>query len=82
MLVAEFAREPNDYVGIESSGVSEELPKVIVVGRLQLVLYDNRAVSAQVGRENIQGEPADIRFPLAQFELQAERCSQLRYVFG
>ena len=82
MLVAEFSRQPYDYVGIESSRIREQFSKVIVVGPLQLVFDDNWAVSAQVGSENVQRITAYIRFSLPQLQLQTERCSQFGDVVG
>ena len=53
MLIPEFPSYPNYRFGVKSSGVSEQLAQVNMVGSFELVLNDDWPVAVQIGSEDI-----------------------------
>ena len=63
MLFSKIAANPDDDACVAPRRVSEELTKMRMVGRLQLILYDYEAAASQVFGYNVDSKIANRALP-------------------
>ena len=64
-----------------SSGISQQLAQVVVIGWFKLVLNYHRAVTVQFGSQYIQRIATYRCFRILQLQIHAQRFAQLDNVF-
>ena len=62
VFVSELPRQPHYDVSVITRGVCEQLAKMVVISRLELVLYYDRPILVQVGCQHVQRIAANGRF--------------------
>ena len=81
MLVPNVSGNPNDGYGIETRCVCKKLPKMSVVGAVELIFYEHIPVFHSILAKNIRAERPDVLFGTLQFELYADGLSKASEVF-
>jgi hypothetical protein len=76
MFLSDGCGNPDDSGSVKAASVREQLTKVTVVGRLQLVLDDQSTAVGNVIPDEVDGIPADRDFSFVDHEIQAERLAK------